>query len=466
MRRSLYFASVLMSVVASAPSSFAQNWSNAGGNASRNGNTPLAAPGGADLFWSGGRTSIIAWQPVIEGSRVFLVRQSSFPPESTRSPVVALNLETGAELWAINIPANAGDWTTWVAGVKNGRVYASRSGNGASVSARLHCLDAASGTTLWQSTDLINAGAYDGVVFADNGDPIIASFTTIKRIRAVDGTTAWTSPRVCSVSGNCGGAIFAGAVYVADAVVGGHAIKKYDLSTGAFLYQGSLMPGFLPQNTPLVGPDGTIYLNRVQNNATVDYFYAFEDTGTGIVEKWHFESKYTYAAEFAASADSVFVVARDNSIRRLRSADGVEVGSTGVLGTPLSAVRMAIDSAGRLLVSNGEFAQGRFYCFNPDLSERWAVPVVNINIGAPAIGPVGTLVVAGVGSTVRAYRSPTCTADFNGDGTLDFFDYDDFAGCFEGLACPPGSGGADYNDDGSIDFFDYDDFVGAFETGC
>jgi hypothetical protein len=58
-----------------------------------------------------------------------------------------------------------------------------------------------------------------------------------------------------------------------------------------------------------------------------------------------------------------------------------------------------------------------------------------------------------------------CPADFNNDGSNDFFDYDDFVACFEGGACPSGRT-ADFNDDGSVDFFDYDDFVAAFEAGC
>jgi hypothetical protein len=57
-----------------------------------------------------------------------------------------------------------------------------------------------------------------------------------------------------------------------------------------------------------------------------------------------------------------------------------------------------------------------------------------------------------------------CRADFNQDGFLDFFDYDDFIACFEGR-CPPGKS-ADFNLDGFADFFDYDDFVAAFEAGC
>lgn len=60
-----------------------------------------------------------------------------------------------------------------------------------------------------------------------------------------------------------------------------------------------------------------------------------------------------------------------------------------------------------------------------------------------------------------------CDADFNGDGFLDGFDYDEFVACFEsgGIDCPPGRN-ADFNADGFVDGFDYDEFVGAFETGC
>jgi hypothetical protein len=58
-----------------------------------------------------------------------------------------------------------------------------------------------------------------------------------------------------------------------------------------------------------------------------------------------------------------------------------------------------------------------------------------------------------------------CTADFNEDGFVDFFDYDSFVECFETGVCPPETS-ADFNGDGFTDFFDYDDFVLAFENGC
>ncbi len=70
----------------------------------------------------------------------------------------------------------------------------------------------------------------------------------------------------------------------------------------------------------------------------------------------------------------------------------------------------------------------------------------------------------GTGTLHVNFQGP-CPADFDGDGTVDFFDYDAFVTCFEGGACPPGKT-ADFDGDGTVDFFDYDAFVVAFETPC
>ncbi len=54
-----------------------------------------------------------------------------------------------------------------------------------------------------------------------------------------------------------------------------------------------------------------------------------------------------------------------------------------------------------------------------------------------------------------------CAADFDGDGTVDFFDYLDFVDAFSSNLPA-----ADFNNDATIDFFDYLDFVDAFSSGC
>jgi hypothetical protein len=55
-----------------------------------------------------------------------------------------------------------------------------------------------------------------------------------------------------------------------------------------------------------------------------------------------------------------------------------------------------------------------------------------------------------------------CASDYNMDGTIDFFDYLDFASDFAGEG-----ENADFNGDAQIDFFDYLDFAQAFgEEAC
>jgi hypothetical protein len=62
---------------------------------------------------------------------------------------------------------------------------------------------------------------------------------------------------------------------------------------------------------------------------------------------------------------------------------------------------------------------------------------------------------------ITAGASGGCAADFNGDTTLDFFDYLDFVAAFS-----VNEPSADYNADTIVDFFDYLDFVAAFSSGC
>jgi hypothetical protein len=119
-----------------------------------------------------------------------------------------------------------------------------------------------------------------------------------------------------------------------------------------------------------------------------------------------------------------------------------------------------------------ELLPGHYNGVDNDLAQNWTasqqlIDLADLNVMTAVyngfdIGSPGLL--AGVVET-RDCSSPTCAADFNSDGFIDFFDYDDFVNCFETEVCPPGKT-ADVNLDGFVDFFDYDDYVAAFQVGC
>lgn len=450
-------------VLAAAPA-LAQTWSNSGGNAGRNGLTSELGPDAPDPLWSGGRPSLIAWQPVIDGRTVYMVRQTGFPPEpnSDKSPVVAMDLDTGAELWLTNIPFESGDWTTWIAGAKNGLVFACRGGNGSTSFARIYALDGATGQTVWISEDEVSAGAYDGVVFAPDGDLLVGDFRNLYRIDFDTGVTEWQVDRTCSVSSSCGPASSGSAVYIADAVGGGHVIKRMNLATGAMEYQSPVMAGFTLQNTPMVGPDGKIFLSRTQNNPAVDYFFAFEDSGSQITQLWSEAAGWSTTSEFCVGPDgSVYMLGPDDTIQRRDGATGQLLDESASVAADFLSPRMGADRDGRVFFSNGSFDDGRFYSFNADLTQRWDVAVTNVNIGAPAIGPDGTLIVCGVSNDVRAYRTDRCVADFNGDGSVDTLDVLAFLN-----AWAAGDPRADVNGDGLVDTRDVLAFLNLWNAGC
>jgi trimeric autotransporter adhesin len=105
---------------------------------------------------------------------------------------------------------------------------------------------------------------------------------------------------------------------------------------------------------------------------------------------------------------------------------------------------------------------------NPNAPTAFISPDVNVN--DVVVLPDGSLAVAG--DFTHADNTPasmfavlacstSCPADFNRDGSVDFFDYLDFVAAFD-IENPS----ADFNGDNSVDFFDYLDFVQAFDVSC
>ncbi len=453
----------------------AQDWRNVGGNAQRNGLSTARGPLQASVAWSFNEGTIIAWNPVVDSGRVFFIKQTGFPSNggSPGDVLIALNQTTGAELWRIVIPYSGStttNWTAWVGGASSGKVYVSRAGNGGSVAAPLVALNASNGSTAWTSAATILAGPYDGMIFAEDGDPIVGDRTNVTRFDSATGAVKWRTARVGSVGGNCGAAAFGNAVYIADVVAGGHAIKKLDINTGALLYQSGVMAGFTVQNVPFVSRDGsTVYLHRTQNNASVDKLYAWTDTGSALVPAWNRDIRWTTAHEAGIGPDgSIYTFLPDNSFVRLDPASGAIVNNAGVLptiGTGNLSPKTAVDSSGVVYLSNGwassPATDGRLWAFKPDLSQTYfTLNLSRQNQGGPSLASDGSLIISDLNG-VRSYRSVRCLADMNLDGVVDLVDFFEFFNAWDVADIR-----ADLDNVPGVDLGDFFTFFNGFDAGC
>ncbi|MEW6072860.1 MAG: PQQ-binding-like beta-propeller repeat protein [Planctomycetota bacterium] len=401
----------------------AQDWPNYGGNAARNGRSPTIGPQAAVLLWSNADDySIIAWHPFVEGERVFAVREAGFPTDggAANDAILAYDLDTGVELWRVTLPwggSTATEWIAWIGGVQGGLLFASRGSHGKP--GPLYALDVADGGIVWTSMAVTQAWAHDGIVFAPDGDPIVGDFQSLTRIDAGDGSTVWSVPRTCSVSGNCGGAATATAVFYDEVAPGGQIIAKCDIADGSLLYSSSVMAGFTAQNSPFLAADGgTAFFSRSQNNPPYDKLFAFQDTGAALVEIWNAPVRWTTSHEHGVGADgSIYTFNPGDELVRLDPATGAVTANAGILsplGSPNLSPKTAVDALGTVYVSNGwassPASDGRLWAFTGDLSQDlYTLFLDRQNAGGPALGRRGTLVVADR-AAVRAYRTDTAAA--------------------------------------------------------
>jgi hypothetical protein len=144
-----------------------------------------------------------------------------------------------------------------------------------------------------------------------------------------------------------------------------------------------------------------------------------------------------------------------------------DVSSTNLSGTPVAAATWAswgnFPSLWAKSPNAAAAPMAATVCLFADLlGHGEAVYVANFMYADEAMTDAQVGALGGPNARGIAYLRPLpCAADFNRDGSVDFFDYLDFVDAFSS-----GSVSADFNSDGSIDFFDYLDFVDAFSQGC
>lgn len=386
---------------------FADDWnSGTGGKPSRHGLSSERGPLTPTILWEGGLPAIIAQPPVIEGNILAMSRIQNLGDVLHGTLLVAHNLTTGDTLWTKDLPVDfpSTDWRNGVSAIRNGRVYATRSGN--DNYSYLYALNATTGAILWRSQDSIGESTTESPSFAPNGDLIVGSFRNVERINATNGQRVWRTNRVSPTSNGNEAAVFGNSVYLWEASPQGPKISAFNLTTGAYLYSSpGIGGGFVQQLGLFVGPNGTVYAPRSQNNIVTDFLVAFTDIDTGLVEKWRLPLGYVPFASFGIGPDgSVYSYTREKRVIRINPQTGTIGDSSEAIIADFFQPRMAIDSSGIIFVINGGFSQGALYSFNPNLTTRWSVPITSVNIGGPAIGQDGSMVVCGVGTDVRAFR--------------------------------------------------------------
>ena len=420
-----------------------------GGNPTRDGRSPFLAPDQPEILWQGGLSAIVSQQAVIDGDIMVVSRISSFDIP-TGTWIVAHDLTSGDILWKQQLPYDfpGQSWRSKTSAIRDGHVYATRAGN--TNQDYLYALDENNGKIVWKSEDLIDESTTESLSFTDNGDLVVGNFTSVMRISKDDGTTVWMSPRSSPTSGGSEIAVFGDRCYGWEAGASGPKITAWDVNTGAELYSSpGISPGYIQQIGLLVGPDGTVYAPRAMNNPATDFFVALDDTGTAFKEKWRVEMGYTPFASFGVGPDgTVYTYSRDLEVIRLDPETGEILDTSMALGD--NSPRMAIDAQGRVFVTNGGFDNGQLFAFNADLSKRWVKPLTGNNLGGPAIGPGGIMVVCGTGTDVRAYQTAPCPADITGDGVVDVLDLLAVLGAWGDCpGCPQ-----DITGDGVVDVLD------------
>lgn len=434
------FLLLSLSLVALAAPASSQWQVAAGGTPSRDCRTSANGPASPDILWQGSDSAIVAQQAVVDQGIAVMSRITSFTIP-TGTSIVAHDLATGVELWSTQLPMNFPDsWRSRVSGFGDGRIYASRSGN--ANAEYLYALDPVDGSILWQSEDLIIESTTESAAYASNGDLITTGrdaggASVIHRIDATNGTTVWSLPRLCPTTGGCDISVFNDRGYYWEPEPGPAVkVSVADLTTGTKLYSVVVSGGFIQQVAPFVGPDGTVYAPRSVNNSTLDFLHAYEDTGAGFVEKWNVPIGYIPFATHAIGPDgSVYAYSRNYTLLRLDPATGATIDESPIYANDGGGIqgRMAVDPSGKVFFTNGEFAVGRLYCYTPDLQVLWEEPITNVNLGGPAIGADGTMIVCGVGTDVRAYKGDC--GDVYCDGNPDNFAEISIDGC----ACATGS---------------------------
>jgi hypothetical protein len=149
-----------------------------------------------------------------------------------------------------------------------------------------------------------------------------------------------------------------------------------------------------------VGPGNVVYCQRDGGR-----FHAFQHTDTGFVELWNADP---FGASpwmnYGIAPDSTVLVPRGRRLLRLDHHTGAVLdSSTELTSSDDLAPRVAVDKDGWVYLATGIYQGGGTVCLDPDLEVAWTDPMTSTYYTGPALGKYGITVVAGPGSTIKAW---------------------------------------------------------------
>jgi len=404
----------------------------AGGNAARSGFVDCIGPDQADRVWDGVRYTRYVRLIVVAEGRIYAQWNQANNPFNE---VFVLDLETGEELWSVELPLDGCDPNSHrsrVSGVRDGQAYLTRSSS-PTTPVPMYAHDAVDGSYVWTSEALIAEYSGQSCSFTPDGDLICQSGTTgndgIVRINHEDGSTVWFTPNTPPSSDANGAVVWGDRVYAWDWENSDAVVSAYDIESGEYLYcsQGLQYWGPVIQQGLFVGLDGKVYAPRPSNSSYENYLYALEDTGEALELAWTYPlGPGPFATHGVGPDGTIFtqditghLVGLDPDIgtRVLVSDDPIP--GYGGLGWTDFSPRLVVDAQGKVFVGNGSYAAGAIAAYDADLNLLWTEDVGTQSITGPALSATGELVVQTRFQGMIIYRSePTAVAESPGAGLL------------------------------------------------
>jgi outer membrane protein assembly factor BamB len=145
-------------------------------------------------------------------------------------------------------------------------------------------------------------------------------------------------------------------------------------------------------------------------------------------------------ASFGVASDAtVYTYSVARQIQRLDPASGAVLNRSMPIPFDSAAFtpRIAIDSVGRVFLTNGGVSDGALYSFNADLTLRWSDGVRGVTLGGTALHHDGTLLVCGFDG-VRAYRNSSSQGTVVGSTSNGIADIRETPDISSGAATVPG----------------------------